>query len=197
MIPEETLLRELLTTLPIEIIKDVTGLSRATVFRLRRKAQLGASEGEWRQSHRGLTGVSRGSQDGLTGVSNRSQAGVGTHLSLVNTPPVPSGHPPQGGPSKPRKKQKSKWTVVPDDWKPNERHVARAKEQGVDFEKQLELFRLHEFKDPKSDADRAFMRWLTNAKDFAPQGAPPGLRRHREYQSEERPPAPYHRPFRD
>lgn len=56
---------------------------------------------------------------------------------------------------------------VPPTWQPSPAHVAKAAELRLDVEAQAELFRLHEFKDPKSDFDLAFHRWLrTAATDF-------------------------------
>lgn len=52
---------------------------------------------------------------------------------------------------------------VPDDWQPNAAHFAKAAERGVNIDAEVEKFRLHEFRDPKSDFDRAFHRWLNNA----------------------------------
>lgn len=52
---------------------------------------------------------------------------------------------------------------VPDDWHPNAAHFAKAAERGVNIDVEVEKFRLHEFRDPKSDFDRAFHRWLNNA----------------------------------
>lgn len=58
---------------------------------------------------------------------------------------------------------------VPDDWQPKASHVERAQTMGLDLHAQTEAFRNHEFKDPKSDFDRAFFTWLRNAPTFAPK----------------------------
>jgi hypothetical protein len=56
-----------------------------------------------------------------------------------------------------------RWRFVPDDWQPTARHEQLAAELHVDVGAQEALFRDHEFKDPKTDANRAFSRWLRNA----------------------------------
>lgn len=62
---------------------------------------------------------------------------------------------------------------VPDSWSPNEGHIAKAREFGRDLDAEVEAFRQHEFRDPKSDFDRAFHRWLRNAGAFS-SVKPPG-----------------------
>lgn len=180
----------LLVELPATLIMETTGLSRSAVFKMKQKARDRVHE--WSTMSPRM-------------VHDRSTALDGIPLSLVNTPSVPSGHLPQGETKQPPQKKsrpkpaapkRAKWTTVPDDWKPNQKHFDKAKELGVDFKKQLEKFRLHEFREPKSDADRAFARWLNNAKEFE-ESVPPGAKAHREHQIEERPRAPYHRPFQD
>lgn len=59
---------------------------------------------------------------------------------------------------------KKKWKIVPDEWQPTEAHHKLARELGVDLNGELAKFREWEFKEPKTDADRAFNRWLRNAK---------------------------------
>jgi hypothetical protein len=56
---------------------------------------------------------------------------------------------------------------VPDGWEPNEGHHARAKELGVLLNLEMQKFKAHEFRVPKTDWDRAFTRWLTNASQFS------------------------------
>lgn len=58
---------------------------------------------------------------------------------------------------------------VPADWKPNDKHGAKALSLGLDLHEQAEAFRDHEFRDPKSDFDLAFHRWLRTASTFAPR----------------------------
>lgn len=60
---------------------------------------------------------------------------------------------------------------VPENWSPTEAHVTKAADLGVDLAAQVELFRLHEFRDPKSNFDMAFHRWLRNAPSFAGRAA--------------------------
>lgn len=59
-----------------------------------------------------------------------------------------------------------RWRFVPNDWKPTEKHAALAKQLHVDLAAEEARFRDHEFKDPKSDADRAFSRWLRTAPQY-------------------------------
>ena len=61
----------------------------------------------------------------------------------------------------------ARWRFVPTDWQPKDAHRELAKTLRVDIEKQALLFREHEFKDPKSDADKAFNRWLRTASSYA------------------------------
>lgn len=82
---------------------------------------------------------------------------------------------PTAKPAGPRKAKATKF--VPPDWQPSASHQAKAAELGVDLAAQAELFRLHEFKDPKSDFDLAFHRWLRNAPTFAGRPANQNLQR--------------------
>ena len=78
----------------------------------------------------------------------------------------------------------ARWRFVPTDWAPTDAHRALASTLRLDLAEQEKLFREHEFKDPKSDADRAFSRWLRKAPEFAPRqpnGKPPGLTLHEQY----------------
>jgi hypothetical protein len=52
------------------------------------------------------------------------------------------------------------WKIVPESWQPNDKHRETAAEEGKDFDRELAKFRDHEFKDPKTDANRAFANWL-------------------------------------
>ena len=67
-----------------------------------------------------------------------------------------------------------KWTVVPESWTPNGAHIAKAESLRLPFDKELNKFRQWEFKDPKSDADRAFHRWLDMASERRAAGPRPG-----------------------
>lgn len=55
---------------------------------------------------------------------------------------------------------------VPDSFEPSEAHRAKAKELGVNVERELQSFRCHEFKIPKSDWNKAFHGWLLRASQF-------------------------------
>lgn len=53
------------------------------------------------------------------------------------------------------------WRTVPSDWSPKAEHRAKVQHWTQSrFDSVLEDFRLHEFKSPKTDPDRAFFRWL-------------------------------------
>lgn len=73
----------------------------------------------------------------------------------------------------PKRARAAGWRFCPDDWMPNEKHFALAAEFGVNLSVEESKFRDHEFKNPKTDADRAFSRWLRQAKEF---GNPLGKR---------------------
>jgi hypothetical protein len=69
-----------------------------------------------------------------------------------------------------------RWRRVPADGEPSAAHRELATSLVVDIERQLVLFRDHEFKDPKSDADAAFRTWLRRAGEYRapmPGGKPP------------------------
>jgi hypothetical protein len=61
------------------------------------------------------------------------------------------------------------WRFVPDSWQPNDHHQQLAVDVGVNLAEQVALFRDHEFAKPKTDADRAFSRWLRTAVTMAPR----------------------------
>lgn len=86
--------------------------------------------------------------------SSVARATTGAAADLAVSKPLP-----------PKAQARSRF--VPDDWRPSAAHIAKAAEAGVDLAAQAELFRLHEFKDPKSDFDLAFHRWLRNAPGFS------------------------------
>jgi hypothetical protein len=56
---------------------------------------------------------------------------------------------------------------VPEHWQPTETHRHRAIELGLDFDAQLEKFRLHEFERPYSNWDNRFALWLGKARTLA------------------------------
>jgi hypothetical protein len=82
-----------------------------------------------------------------------------------------SSEPPKKKSSKAdRKPRVARWTRIPAEWQPTPEHRALAVELGVNFDGELENFRDHEFRSPKSDGDACFRTWLRNAKKFAPTG---------------------------
>lgn len=58
------------------------------------------------------------------------------------------------------------WRFCPDDWEPTEKHVRLSADLGVDLPTEVEKFRDHEYKTPKTDPDRAFSTWLRNAQQW-------------------------------
>lgn len=72
--------------------------------------------------------------------------------------------------AQPRVKAKPvKRSFVPDEWEPKASHVVKARELQLDLREEIESFRNHEFKTPKSDFDRAFHTWLTNSRKWNPR----------------------------
>jgi hypothetical protein len=71
---------------------------------------------------------------------------------------------------------------VPKDWEPTEEHRKRARLLGVNFDEEVQNFREHEFKEPKTRFDLAFFRWLKNANKF---NRPPGFLQHQQLRAEE------------
>lgn len=57
--------------------------------------------------------------------------------------------------------------TCPAEWQPNDGHRARAAELGLDFDAELEKFRVHEWERPYTDWDRRFHAWLIKARNFA------------------------------
>ncbi len=55
------------------------------------------------------------------------------------------------------------WRICPEKWQPTEKHRTLALELQVSMDHEETKFREHEFKVPKTDADRAFFRWLRTA----------------------------------
>lgn len=83
-------------------------------------------------------------------------------LSMSMSGVAVEGKDPKEGESK----RKRAWRFCPEDWSPNEKHVELAAHLRVDLVAEEAKFRDHEFKAPKTDADRAFSRWLRTAKSF-------------------------------
>lgn len=61
---------------------------------------------------------------------------------------------------------------VPETWQPNDAHQAKATELGVLLRREVDSFRSHEFKTPKTDWDRAFHGWLTRSAQFGTSSGP-------------------------
>lgn len=92
--------------------------------------------------------------------------------SRSNPDPDPNsdvvGAPPA---AKPRAPRVAKWTIVPQDWNPNDKHRAKAKAKGwtdAEFEGEVEKFRNHDFGAPKSRPDATFSNWMDS--DIAARG---------------------------
>ena len=59
----------------------------------------------------------------------------------------------------------SKSCFVPEDWQPDEFLPGRVRiSEGVDIAAELETFRLHEFAQPKSNWQNAWLQWLSRSK---------------------------------
>jgi hypothetical protein len=106
-----------------------------------------------------------GSRECRESVANVSRDAIAPTLDLG---PTTNDLGPTDGADKPPPKPKpaARWRFVPDDWRPTERHASLAAELGEDLAEQEALFRDHEFDKTKSDADRAFSRWLRTAKQM-------------------------------
>lgn len=55
---------------------------------------------------------------------------------------------------------------VPEDWQPNDAHQCKATELGVIMRRELDSFRAHEFRVPKTNWDLAFHAWLTRSAQY-------------------------------
>jgi hypothetical protein len=185
----------LLLELPVQVVMRVTGYSRSAVFRMRESAK---------------TEVQRWSQVSPKTVPDRSQALDGIPLSL-EIPPVPKGTSPQGDspPRKPKaeKKQPRAKTICPADWEPSDKDRAFAADLGVNPDEARDKMRDWSLSgdNRKADWGGTYRNWVRReAKELEAQkerqarfGTPPGFRSHQDRQSQERAPAPYHRPFQD
>jgi hypothetical protein len=96
--------------------------------------------------------------------------------SLLSSDQRPVSKPAREAKPKPRK-----WTFVPADWQPNDEHRKRARMLRVSLDEEVQKFRDHEFKEPKSDADRAFNRWLRMAANGFGSGPAPGAVAHQAH----------------
>jgi hypothetical protein len=103
----------------------------------------------------------------------------GTKRGTASASAVASGSDPEGSAEgSPRPKR---WRIVPADWEPNEKHLRLAEKLGLNPSLECAAFRDHEFRDPKSDADKAFSNWLRRGATFQrPNGKPPGLVEHEQ-----------------
>lgn len=110
-----------------------------------------------------------------------------TPVMACNSPPsrpVPSrpdqvtsnlieGNPlPVAKPEKPKAPRPKAERFVPETWQPNDAHQAKATELGVLLRREVDSFRSHEFKVPKTDWDRAFHGWLTRSAQFGTSSGP-------------------------
>jgi len=98
-------------------------------------------------------------------VRERSGSEFSESSSLLSSGSRPESKPAREG------KSDRRWRFVPKDWTVKDAHRQLAKQLRLNVEHQELLFREHEFADPKSDADKAFSRWLRRASDFMPPGA--------------------------
>jgi len=91
-------------------------------------------------------------------------------------PPV---GPPAGDSTIKKPKRAKLWRRVPEPWQPTDEHRRIAAEERKDFERELAMYRDHEFRSPKSDADAAFRTWLRRAPQANGVRAPPSMQRVR------------------
>jgi hypothetical protein len=75
-------------------------------------------------------------------------------------------------PKTPKPAKAKSWRKVPTDWQPNDTHREIAKAEGRNFDRELAMFKDHEFAKPRSDADAAFRNWLRDER-FKPNGRAP------------------------
>jgi hypothetical protein len=116
--------------------------------------------------------------------------------NAVTPPTTPTGNavtnalvtlpPTQPNPTRPEEEKREavkppprpkliRWRKVPAGWEPKDEHRELARELGVDMARQVPLYRDHEFKDLKSDADGAFRTWLRRAAEYSqPRAASAG-----------------------
>ena len=70
-------------------------------------------------------------------------------------------------------KKRGSWRIVPEDWVPKAAHRDKVKHWPQSrYDSELQKFRDWEFKEPKTDADRAFSRWLRKAEEGGFSSAP-------------------------
>jgi hypothetical protein len=96
----------------------------------------------------------------------------------LNPPVVPlpgDAHAPVSEPAaQPKRSERRKpRCVLPEEWRPNEEHLKRARELGLNCRLERDKFRSHADAAGRVMAnwDAAFTTWLLNAQNFAPRGA--------------------------
>lgn len=113
----------------------------------------------------------------LSSPDSLSSPSVASSLSEPDSCSESSGSRPESKPAR-GAKTGQRQRFVPDAWMPRDTHRALALELRVAIEIELAKFREHEFKDPKTDFDRAFSRWLRRSVEFRSSGVggkpPPG-----------------------
>ena len=67
----------------------------------------------------------------------------------------------------PRAPKRASWRFCPEDWAPKPGHLSLAAELRLQIEREVTAFREWEFKEPKTDADKAFFRWLRTSAERA------------------------------
>jgi hypothetical protein len=77
-----------------------------------------------------------------------------------------SSTPDAREPAKPKPEKPKPERFVPDSFQPNESHHAKARELGVMLDRELQSFRCHEFRVPKTDWNRAFHGWLARSAQY-------------------------------
>ena len=58
------------------------------------------------------------------------------------------------------------WRICPESWEPSQKHRDLAGQLHVPFDYELTKFREWEFKDARTDASRAFFRWIRRAAEL-------------------------------
>lgn len=122
--------------------------------------------------------VTEGATDGATGDVTEGVSDVDSDASC-SAAPLPRSYKPTsdlGGsaregdetdqPNRSGSGRPRRWRRVPKDWQPNQVHFDLAGRLRVNLSVEVDGFRDHEFKDPKTDADACFRTWLRNAARF-------------------------------
>lgn len=107
----------------------------------------------------------------LDETTNRTSENVQPDIEGTFMRTSTSGHDPLrdplSDPHRLREPKKARSRFVPGNWVPTEKHRELSKELGVDLDRELTSFREFEFKDPKSDWNLTFNRWLRSAHKFS------------------------------